>query len=84
MVLVVCLKSEMVLSIYLQNEFSDFMRKGLVTKLANFISTRALNKQTFLELLNAKNLMYNNSRRLSHKNVLQRLVEYMDQVFLHN
>ncbi|GFW14193.1 general transcription factor II-I repeat domain-containing protein 2A [Trichonephila clavipes] len=64
----------------------------LVTKIANLISSQALNKRKFDALLAEVNsvynglIMYNNVRRLSRGNVLQRFVDCLEEIrlFLQN
>ncbi|GFX78458.1 general transcription factor II-I repeat domain-containing protein 2A [Trichonephila clavipes] len=64
----------------------------LVTKIANLISSQALNKRKFDALLDEVNsvynglLMYNNVRWLSRGNVLQRFVDCLEEIrlFLQN
>ncbi|GFX84435.1 general transcription factor II-I repeat domain-containing protein 2A [Trichonephila clavipes] len=64
----------------------------LVTKIVNFISSQALNKRKFDALLDEVNsvynglIMYNNVRWLSRGNVLQRFVDFLEEIrlFLQN
>ncbi|GFT83712.1 general transcription factor II-I repeat domain-containing protein 2A [Trichonephila clavipes] len=64
----------------------------LVTKIVNLISSQALNKRKFDALLDEVNsvynglIMYNNVRWLSRGNVLQRFVDFLEEIrlFLQN
>ncbi|GFT84556.1 general transcription factor II-I repeat domain-containing protein 2A [Trichonephila clavipes] len=64
----------------------------LVTKIVNLISSQALNKRKFDALLDKVNsvynglIMYNNVRWLSRGNVLQRFVDFLEEIrlFLQN
>ncbi|GBM10693.1 General transcription factor II-I repeat domain-containing protein 2A [Araneus ventricosus] len=65
---------------------------AVVTKIVNLISSQALNKRKFDALLDEINsaynglLMHNNVRWLSRGNVLQRFVDYLEEIrlFLQN